>query len=387
MTQHSIEYAFILGTHASLSFAELQAVLAEYDDDTAQLTRSGSIAWYRTSHILDAATLMNRLGGTIKIVKMVGVFDEDTLLDWIKEQIQATTKFHFGFSMYSTQGTLSPHKYGKIIQRMGLAVKQSLKEDEISSRFVSSKEIALSSVIVHKERLLKNGVDIVLIKDGPQIRLGKTLAVQPFQAFSKRDYGRPQRDSRSGMLPPKLARMLVNISQPTADSVILDPFCGSGTILQEAMLMGFSHVIGSDISSKAIADTTANLQWMKLPQPPLTVCDARDLLRKKIVAPGSVDRIVFEGFLGKPRPHAKEIPAIVQELTPLYRESFNILATVLAPGGRIVCALPFWHTVQKQILLDIQKICTPSGLQIISEPLFYRRPQSMVGRHIICLSK
>lgn len=44
--------------------------------------------------------------------------------------------------------------------------------------------------------------------------------------------------------------------------VILDPFCGSGTILTEAMLINYKNLIGADISPKAINDTKKNIEWI-----------------------------------------------------------------------------------------------------------------------------
>src|SRR5205823_3602162 len=87
-------------------------------------------------------------------------------------------------------------------------------------------------------------------------------AVQPFEQFSARDFGRPGRDDLSGMLPPKLAIIMINLAANDTISVLLDPFCGSGTILSEALLLGYKNLIGSDISEKAVADTKTNLDWI-----------------------------------------------------------------------------------------------------------------------------
>ena len=90
---------------------------------------------------------------------------------------------------------------------------------------------------------------------GQQFSLAQTEAVQPFEQFSARDFGRPGRDDLSGMLPPKLAIIMINLAQTPLNSILLDPFCGSGTILSEAVLLGYTNLIGTDISEKAIADS------------------------------------------------------------------------------------------------------------------------------------
>lgn len=376
-----MQCVFILGTHPALSEAELSAVL------DVPVERRDALAYAELPDDTDVEALMHRLGGTIKIAELLGEFNEDTLVDTLFAHRNPDTKFHFGFSLYPAEPGISTKKEWKTIQRMGLKLKRALKENGISARYVQSKEVVLSSVIVHKERLLKNGMEIVLLKGRDKTQCARTLAVQPFQAFSKRDFGRPGRDSRSGMLPPKLARMMVNIAAPNQDSVILDPFCGSGTVLQEALLLGYQNVIGSDKSKKAVEDTLKNLKWMELPRISVYESPAQQLINKEIVKAGSVDRIVFEGFLGPPAPRPHLVASARKEMQQLYETVFPILAGTLAPNGRIVAALPFWKTREAEEHLDIQKIITGAGLNMIAQPLLYRRPQSTVGREIIQLTR
>ena len=44
--------------------------------------------------------------------------------------------------------------------------------------------------------------------------------------------------------------------------LILDPFCGTGTVLQEALLAGYD-VVGTDLSQKMVDYTTENLSWLQ----------------------------------------------------------------------------------------------------------------------------
>lgn len=380
-------YAFILGAHPALSVAELHAVLPGMLGSPVKINHQGPVAFVSTAQPLDASALMERLGGTVKIVEVIGPFDPEQITEWMFSQIDYETKFNFGFSIYALDGTTSSaRKEVRVIQQLGLSLKRALKEAEVSCRFVSSREPILSSVIVHKERLLKNGVEIVLLKRGSEIEFGKTLAVQPFQSFSKRDYGRPQRDVRSGMLPPKLARMLVNLSQPTTGSVILDPFCGSGTVLQEALLLGYTHVIGSDISAKAMDDTKRNLEWLHLEMPQMMTASAQELVQRRLLKPHSIDRIVFEGYLGPPTPYAAKLAGVMRELQALYESVFPVLAELLKKDGIIVAALPFWHIQHPDVHLNIARIARSAGMEF-DEPLLYRRPQSVVGREIVVLRK
>lgn len=385
MSLQPLTYACILGSHPDLSYAEVEAVCTGLPGVSVQ--RAHSCALLHATQPIDAQALMQRLGGTIKIVEIVGPFDEDAMSDWLMERIDEGSKFHFGFSLYALEAGVPVRGDWKTLHTLGLAMKRALKNAGISARFVESREIALSSVIVHKERLLKNGVEIVLLKRAHgEMFFGYTLAVQPFQEFAKRDFGRPSRDARSGMLPPKVARMLVNLSQPSRGSVILDPFCGSGTVLQEALLMGFANVRGSDHSAKAVADTKRNLEWMKLQAVPLTTERVEDLGTSRTLRPSSVDRIVFEGYLGDPSPKPQRLVEMQQEMIQLYTAAFRSFDVILRSTGVIVAALPFWVFGPAEKHLDIKKI-VGTTFHITKGPFLYKRPQSIVGREIVVLQR
>ncbi len=371
-------YAFVLGTHPKLSTLEIERLLRVDENEHIQVERQEQIAMVTSTEPLDAAVLMSKLGGTIKIVQMVGEFDPEQLSDWLIDRINTDTKFNFGFSVYMAGPGVSLKKDLNTIRTLGLQLKKALKSQEISCRFVESKEVALSSVIVHKERLLKNGVDVVLLKRAEGMEFGFTLAVQPFQEFSKRDYGRPSRDHRSGMLPPKVARIMVNIARPEKGEALLDPFCGSGTVLQEAALLGETRLMGTDISSKAIQDTRDNLAWLEIKGAELQIGDVTAI--DKIIPKHSVQTIVAEGDLGSPK--TRDVHHALEEARALYARAIPALANVLAPGGRIVLALPSWKQEKDILTLGLDSIIEQAGLKHFHEPLVYGRQGATVKRHI-----
>lgn len=74
-------------------------------------------------------------------------------------------------------------------------------------------------------------------------------------------------------LHPKIARCLVNLSRPLPNSAILDPFCGTGTILIEAGLMGFEP-LGGDILMKMAKGSKINLNYFEVSKSHIAVWDA-----------------------------------------------------------------------------------------------------------------
>lgn len=355
-----MNYFFILGNNPTLSVAELYSVIP------TEIKMPNKNCAIIEQEQIDAPTLIKRLGGVIKIGKILGEIREKDLDNFFVKIIGEAPpkKIFFGISNYSDL---------KInIKKIGLEVKRLLKEKGISSRFVEGKEKELSSVIVTQNKLLKeNGFEFIILKSENKLLIGQTLTVQPFKELSFRDYGRPARDDRSGMLPPKLAQIMINLAQAKKDGVILDPFCGSGTILTEAMLMGYKNLIGTDISQKAVDDTKKNMEWtidkFRVPNPKFQVLnkDAREL--SKTIEFNSVGAIITEPYLGPQRGKIDFIK-VKQELEKLYSKALKEFLKILKPNGGIVIIFPVLRYNNKEGFiypnLDGYKIINPVPLSL-----------------------
>lgn len=339
-----MKYFFVLGTNTALSVAELAAVLGLKN---ARLLATDFLIW-ETDTEISAEGLMKRLGGVIKIGEIkdeVSEGSEDNILKSlialakVKKYQSKEGKFNFGFSDYGK------HQFNK--QNLGLKLKKFFSDEEISSRFVTSREKTLSSVVITQNKLISRGIEFVLIKEGGKILIGETLSVQPFKDLSRRDYGRPARDDQSGMLPPKLAQIMINLAQvQNYDDVIVDPFCGSGTILSEAMLAGYKHLFGSDVSLRAIDDTHKNISWIR------ELYDVKDANIKilvknvvnlsKFIKAGLAEAIITEPFLG-PQRGLIDFKMIARNLEELYSLAIKEFKIVLKKGGRVVMIWPLFY--------------------------------------------
>lgn len=388
-----MKYFFVLGNHPALSIAELYGKLSI----TSGQYLAPDIFVAEIEENIEARNLIKSIGGTIKIGRIIETLSNKSndIFEASLEsfaQVKKTGKFNFGISLYGN---------AKIDgKRISLALKQELKNQGVSCRFVVSREKTLSSVVVEQNKLLTSGQELVYIVQGLNILLGVTEAVQLFKELSARDYGRPARDDRSGMLPPKLAQMMINISGVEKKEMLLDPFCGSGTILTEAMLMGYENIIGSDISSKAIEDTRKNIKWTlekthNKVEPTLKVLDARQL--SKFIKRDSVKAIVTETYLGPQRGEI-DFKKVSSELTVLYNQTIKEMFLVLKKGGRAVIALPAFIIAGRPQLLSVEikpllpVDIIPIDIQIqtgITErgTFLYGRPDQRVWREIIVLEK
>lgn len=394
----SMKYFFVLGTNPALSVAELAAV---FDLKEASLPAIDFLV-FETNNEINPEALLNKLGGIIKIgviKKELAVKDENKLLNEIcdlaaaKKAESREGKFNFGFSDYGSR------QFNK--KDLGLKLKKYFSDKKISSRFVVSREKTLSSVVIAQNKLITRGIEIVLLEKEGRVLIGETLAVQPFKDLSRRDFGRPARDDLSGMLPPKVAQIMINLAMVRdSDAVIVDPFCGSGTILTEALLMGYKNLFGSDISLKAIEDTRKNINWIKElykvenAKTKLMVKNAVDLA--KFIKTESAEAIITEPFLG-PQRGLIDFRTVIRNLEELYGLAIQEFRKVLKPQGKLVMIWPLFYG-QKPITPDYTGFkminMIPEGLRNSEfikkngrETIIYGRPGQKVYREIVVLEK
>lgn len=369
------QYFFILGRNPTLSAAEIITVLHTGKISSTVDLLSPEVLVISTEGNISPKMLIKTLGGTIKIGKIVqeaGLDEDESKFQKIFEAHNIVDNFlatkdgklHFGISIYD--GGADRRYLSEItnqLKSLSINVKENLKNEGLKAGFVRIKERYLSSVSVWKNELLTKGTEIVLILTGQKIMAGKTMVVQEFESFSFRDYGRPQRDTRSGIMPPKLARMMINFAVSSSDGVLLDPFCGSGTIIQEAIMLGYKNITGTDISRHAVSDTQKNVDWL--------FANFRNLDRTKYnieiyqsdikligerVKPESVDMIVSEPYLGPPlykQPAINEVQRIFAEVEKLYLDAFREFYKVLKKGGKVVFIFPAFEINGKMHFVSI----------------------------------
>ncbi len=384
---------FLLGREPTLSAAEIISFLRReqisYDNLLLQqpfLSVSANIK----------AEIINQLGGTIKIAEELGTnLSEQALLTAIQSKLSsAPGKIIFGISLYGENKTDNVERWGKELKKI-------LKAKGRSVRYVFKGEPTLSSVTVEKNSLISKGHEFLVLKTSAGYRLARTNAVQPFENFSSRDYGRPGRDAGSGMLPPKLAMMLINLAEINPEQTLLDPFCGSGTIISEAILLGYKKLFGTDNSDKAVADSQKNIAW--LVEQDLSRKDADwkvELLPVQKLgekfAPKSIFGIATEPYLGRPKQERETVNALEKEageLAKLYLDAFLEFKKILRPGGRVVFVIPRFTirsgapiTISDKILPQLQKLGFAVDQMLPefnkSPFLLYQRPDQLVAREI-----
>lgn len=109
---------------------------------------------------------------------------------------------------------------------------------------------------------------------------GVKLAEVPYQSFKERSpKNRPF--FHPSALHPKLARCMVNLARAAPGSVVMDPFCGTGSILIEAGLIGY-RVLGADVRRLMVNGSLMNLRHFDIKPLALVVADAVRLPFSKV---------------------------------------------------------------------------------------------------------
>ncbi len=399
----------ILGRQPDLGLAELESLYG------ASVVRQLSF----NTALLDVDPKdvnFTRLGGSIKLAKVLMELPssdwrliERYLSDTIPEHLQYVPegKFKLGLSVYGLK--IRPQQ----INETGLRLKKVIKAAGRSVRVVPNKSPALNSAqVLHNQLTGPTGWELLLVKNGTKTLLAQTVAEQDIDAYAARDQKRPMRDAKVGMLPPKLAQIIINLAtaktasskNKTTDASeemyegpfdILDPFCGTGVVLQEALLMGYS-ALGSDKEPRMIEYATKNLQWLtdkwdiEDPIFEVHIGDATQMQWREFKA------VAGETYLGPPLsqlPEPQKMRQIVHDISRLHNKFLQNIGAQMRSGSRMCLAVPAWKSKNGFIHLSTLDKLPELGYTRIDfrasrgQPLIYHREDQVVGRELVVLEK
>jgi len=401
----------ILGRQPGLGLAELESLLGPGPITVLDNGPGGGIALLD----LDAVAVpFGRLGGTIKLAKVLTELPttdpkklETYLHNTIPEHLQYVPegKFTLGLSFYGFdegRDRMSPVK----INSIGLRLKKTIKKLGRPVRIVPNKEPELNSAqVIHNQLTGMNGWELCFVRgaDGRTF-LAQTTEIQDIEAYGARDQARPQRDAKVGMLPPKLAQIVVNLAADgmlPAGHVVLDPFCGTGVMLQEAALMGFD-VYGTDVDARMVEYTDGNLAWLRSRYADrhfLSTLETGDAT----LYPWNqhFDTVASELYLGQPLtslPPATKLDKIVADCDQLLQDFLRNLQRQTVPTQRLCLAVPAWALARPGTGTLFRHLPTLDHLKDLgynrvsfvlarSEDLIYHRPGQTVARELVVLQR
>jgi len=363
-------YICVLGRQPKISLAELEAVFGHEN----VCTISGNLALLTTSQTPD----VTKLGGTLKIARIL----DQSPLDYLYSLPHG--KLTIGVSDYRR------HASSKTSQQEGLKLKKQLVREGYSARIIPNQSADLSTATSHHNKLGLSPNKIELIYTDRLI--GLSIGAQNITAYARRDQARPARDARVGMLPPKLAQILINLAAQGQTGHLLDPFCGTGVILQEALLMGNS-AYGTDLEPRMIEMTRKNLEWL----------DKKDSLNYKLEPgdatnykwTGSINFIATETYLGQAfsAPPSEVKLKDVQHVTKSIITGFlKNISPQLDKNTCLALAIPAWKRPNGsfshlKILDELDRLGynLEKYSNLEQSDLLYHREDQIVAREILVL--
>ena len=382
-------YIAILGRQPELGAAELERLY-------------GDVSWFSEDSVTVSteSISINQLGGSQKIGRVVNELQQT---DWPSASKFLVSHFNELFAESDHKITLGISAYGfrlspRNIQKTGLVIKSKLKAHGVSLRLIPNQDAALSTATSHHNKLglSPHKVELIIVRGKKSIIIAESVGSQNITAYAARDQGRPKRDAFVGMLPPKLAQIIVNLTgSHTKGSRILDPFCGTGVLLQESLLLGY-NAYGTDLSEKMIDFSGQNLAWItskyNLSQTyDLAVGDAMDYRWQS-----AITAVAAETYLGQPF-SAPPSPAKLREVqgncNHIIGSFLRNLSAQLQSGTPVCIGVPAWRDTSGHFThLPLTRSVESYGFKQISlstsqEPLLYYRENQVVARELLILEK
>lgn len=384
----------ILGRQPALGLAELESLFG-----ASFIEPIGTVA--AVVDIAPTNVPFGRLGGSSKLASVLTRLETNDwaqLVDYIVHELPKHLgylpdegKLKFGLSVYGF-----PINAPKI-NAAALSIKKVVKATGRSIRVVPNNEPSLNSAqVLHNQLTGELGMELLLVKDGNATILAQTLQEQDIEAYAARDHGRPKRDSKVGMLPPKLAQVIINLARPENDNTVLDPFCGTGVILQEAQLMGCQSY-GTDLEPRMVEYSIENLKWLQQTFKPTGQSlhiEQADATSAKWANNFSV--IACETYLGRPfsvTPKPEVLQEVMQDVDTIHKKFLRNVTAQTKPDFRMCIAVPAWKTNQgfKHLkTLDSLEELGYTRLKFVharNEDLIYHREGQIVGRELVVLTR
>jgi len=393
-----MKYVAIAGRQPLISLAEIQAL---YDKAARLVGKKLVFFEIDEDGEENISPDINRLGGSLKLGRF---FDTDfSKLAKFLATTHPEGKITLGISDFSKQ------KKSGLAKQKSMELKRNLARMGRSARVITSNEPEISSATAHHNQLGEKAGCFEIFLIDREIYL--SLGTQNITAYTERDQARPARDAKVGMLPPKLAQILINLCGKLPEGArVLDPFCGTGVVLQEAAIMGYVPY-GTDLNERMVEYSKKNLSWLFNERNQKRFKILPDLIQKKdqilnaisvgdatsFTWEGEIDAVAFEGYLGAPMSKPPVDIKFKTEKAKCREIAMGFLKNItpqIKSGTPVVMALPAWLRENGKyaglnILDEIQEMgYNFEKFQDLSQSdLLYYREGQIVAREIIVIRK
>lgn len=365
-------FYYFLGNTPALSVLELQTVTNSPVNLISPHIASGPA-------ILSDLALIQKLGGLRKAAVLLKQGAKIELKQLLKDALATISNKNIAITDYASTNLGKTDLY---------SLKTTLNRPV---RFVSMETTEHELVMLAHQHVAELNI-LPVPTDPDSVAVALTNWIFDAEDWIKRDRNKPYRDIKRGMLPPKVARIMTNLAlKGTEGRSLYDPFCGTGTVLAEAALIGVTQLFGSDTNPTAVDGAQKNLDWIRSTYN-LSSTNYQFSVADATHPPfNSVDTIATEPYMGplldgrNPLPLAK-IKDIARGLDKLYRGAFKSWHKILPLGGRVVMTIPSFAVYGRVIPTISVDTLTSLGYNYISS-VPYGKPGATVIRNITIFEK
>ncbi|MFZ1971087.1 MAG: DNA methyltransferase [Candidatus Nanoarchaeia archaeon] len=367
-----MKYLFILGRNIELSIAEIKAFFRKNNFDFKQIGLIDNGLLIETNKQFDFK-VVDKLGGVVSIGEVLAsgtvkeIFDE---LD--KKSIYYSDNNKLNYVLYDFNGK----DFGDVL----FYLKQKLKKEGLKA---TDKKLTGNIKLQDGEFVpkvsSKNVDEQYFIFEN---NFGRIIEKIDYENIEERDMKKPVRRNELS-ISPRLAKILINLSEVKEGETLLDPFCGIGVILEEALLQKIK-VIGIDKDKKAVEDAKKNLKWFKFQKEDYKLI-SEDSSIAKIPRISGISTEPDLGKLQKKNPSKEEAKKIKNSFEELMIKVLKNLKNYV--NGKIVFTAPLIFTNKEKLSCDFKRISSSAGLKISEGPINEFRKDSIIGRSIIVMEK
>lgn len=371
-----MEFFFVLGRNPTLSYAEIVSYL-----------KSHGIAYEIISFKQNFLLLsvgegikfnIQDFGGILRIGKAVKIKSQKQIDKIIDDYFAPEEKFN-----YSVISNSNEEDIGDIENKL----KEKFRKEKLKAQIRHGNGGRIKMQEGNDFEMAKSDVDFFLYENDKDTYFGIIDQKYSYTDIKERDMQKPVRREELA-ISPRLAKILINLSQVREGELLVDPFCGIGVIVQEAVLKGI-NCFGVDRDKYAIEGARKNMEWItskfkvtghakfyigdSAKMPPIKIQGVAtepalgELVKKKILDAAAGNYIKnFENLI---------IPILQR------------IKTLKAPNAKVVLTMPFI----RQFSVNIERIARVVGMQVyqlddkVQMPIKEVREKQHVGREIVIL--
>jgi len=370
-----MKYLLILGRNIELSKQEILAYFEKEGNPVLESSIVGNGMLIEIENEVSEGEIQN-LGGVISIGEVIAFGRIEALEKKLDEKIiysGSENKLTYVIWNFS-------HNYETIQDYLKVRFKsEKLKATE--KHLTGRIEMQTGEKLNTPSSKLLNDEYFLFEEEGLEY-FGKIIEKYDYSSLEKRDMGKPIRREELA-ISPRLAKVMINLAQLKRGDTLFDPFCGVGTILQEALLQEIK-VLGVDIDLKATQDAEKNMRWFGFSKNNYSIIN----FDSKKVDLSTVSAIATEPDLGdiiRKTPTKEKAKQSLRDF-----EKLMILVIENAKekvSGRIVFSSPMIRTGKKRLTCNIENICEKTGYTEIIPGIEEYRGNQIIGRKIFVLGK